>query len=114
MQRPIPPDMASQLQDASAPSELFETANRNRPQRTYSHKGRNRSALLPALKPSRNSPPPVNKRVEFEAFRVGRSNSWELIPVDPVGPLEVTQETGGSSAVRYEDDSKSSIQRACC
>ncbi len=68
---------------------LFATATRNKPSRTYSHKTRNgKTVSLPALKPSRRTPAPINTDVGLQLFRVGRSNSWELKPATDA-PLEL-------------------------
>lgn len=73
------------------PNELFATATgtRNKPQRTYSHKGKNSRAAvrLPALKPSPNAPIPANTGVRLQRFCIGYANSSELRPALPV-PIE--------------------------
>lgn len=73
------------------PNELFPTVtgSRNKPQRTYSHKGKNSrvAVTLPALKPSRNSPILANTGVRLQRFCVGYANSSELRPALPV-PIE--------------------------
>jgi hypothetical protein len=84
-----PTGMASN--EVLSPNELFGTATgtRNKPQRTYSHKGKNSRAAvtLPALKPSRNSPIPGNTGVRLRRFCIGYANSSELRPALPV-PIE--------------------------
>jgi hypothetical protein len=73
------------------PNELFATAagSRNKPQRTYSHKGKNSRAAvrLPALKPTPKSPIPANTGVRLKRFCIGYANSSELRPALPV-PIE--------------------------
>jgi hypothetical protein len=73
------------------PNERFATAtgSRNKPQRTYSHKGKNSRAAvrLPALKPIPKSPIPVNTGVRLKRFCIGYANSSELRPALPV-PIE--------------------------
>jgi hypothetical protein len=83
--------------------ELLATATKNKPHRTYSHKGRNSRALsLPALKPTRNPATPTNTGVRLQRFRIGNAKSWEikpapLVPVEepPVVREERAEEDGG-------------------
>ncbi|KAK3899723.1 hypothetical protein C8A05DRAFT_17883 [Staphylotrichum tortipilum] len=91
--------MEPQPRDTPGPSELFAAATRNKPQRTYSHKGRNaRIPLLPALKPSRDLPPPAHKRVEFQAVRVVTS------PVTPPKSSRESGESEGSEGPEADDE----------
>lgn len=87
---------------------LFAVAPRNKPQRTYSHRGKGgRLGLLPALKPTTDVPALANTGVRLQKFRIGRANSWELRPVTPAvtnGLQGVQAEEGGENEDNVEHD----------
>jgi hypothetical protein len=58
--------------------ELFATSARNRPQRTYSHKGKGSPAVsLPALKPAPDTSTPHNNGVRLQTFYIRNTRSRE-------------------------------------
>ncbi|KAL2024035.1 hypothetical protein VTK56DRAFT_270 [Thermocarpiscus australiensis] len=57
---------------------LLATATRERPLRTYSHKGRSsRAASLPALKPTTTQLTPTNPNHKLQRFRIGHADGLE-------------------------------------
>jgi hypothetical protein len=91
--------------------ELFATVTKNKPRRTYSHKGRNSQALsLPALKPTLTPATPTNTGVRLQRFRIGNANSWELKPESsvlaeelPVAREEQAEEDAGGGGLDEVD-----------
>ena len=78
--------------------ELFATASRIKPQRTYSHKGRGHRELLPALKPTTDAYTPANTGVKLRRFRLNKTKRMQPETVTPAaerGPQTLRAEEDG-------------------